>query len=213
MKLRSGTRRPLVALLLGGTVLALAGAAAAAQSVGDAARGRAVFDQKGCGRCHRPRDATQGMGPSLEVIGRPQGVLQLAGRLWNHVPAMFATVEREGSRWPEMTREQMADLMAYLQADPARDPTPDLAQGQVVLVRKGCLKCHRLRGEGGSVAIEFTTYHGRYESTVGWAVTVWSHAPRMAGHAARLGVLYPRFSGDEMAQLFEFLRSAAAPPR
>jgi hypothetical protein len=32
----------------------------------------------------------------------------------------------------------------------------------------------------------------------------------MAADAARLGVLYPRFSGDEMAHLVEFLRAATA---
>ncbi|HEV8307202.1 MAG TPA: c-type cytochrome [Methylomirabilota bacterium] len=190
--------------------LAVLGAAAAGETPGDATRGRAVFAGKGCGRCHLRRDEGQGMGPPLEAIRRPQGMLELAGRLWNHAPAMFATVEQEGLKWPDMTREQMADLMAYLQADPTRDPTPVPLQGQVVLVRKGCLKCHRLRGEGGTEAIELTAYHGRYASPVVWATTIWNHAPRMAGAARRLGILYPRFSGDEMANLVEFLRSTTA---
>jgi hypothetical protein len=151
------------------------------------------------------------MGPPLEEIRRPQGAFELAGRLWNHAPGMFTAFEKEGLRWPEMSREQMTELMAYLQADPARDPTPELLQGQIVLVRKGCLKCHRLRNEGGSVGIDLTRYHGGYESPVIWATTIWNHAPRMAGHAARLGVLYPRFAGDEMANLVAFLRSLAAP--
>ena len=31
------------------------------------------------------------------------------------------------------------------------DPKPDLARGQTLLVQKGCLKCHALRGEGGRI--------------------------------------------------------------
>lgn len=62
------------------------------------------------------------MGPALEVIRRPQGLLQLTGRFWNHAPAMFATFEKVGLKWPDLSAEQMADLMAYLQADPGRDP-------------------------------------------------------------------------------------------
>jgi cytochrome c551/c552 len=207
------TGRWLVTILLGGGLCTPAGAARALASdgPGDASRGRAVFEEKACVRCHLPRGESQGMGSALEVLRRPQGALQLAGRLWNHAPAMLATAEKEGRKWPDLTPERMVDLMAYLQADPARDPAPDLLQGQATLVRKGCLKCHRLHGEGGAVAIEFTTYHGRYESPVAWATTIWNHSPRMAGQAARLGVLYPRFSGDEMANLFGFLRSAAAP--
>jgi hypothetical protein len=123
---------------------------------------------------------------------------------------MFAVYEKEGLRCPEMAQPEMADLMAYLGADPRRDPAPDLFQGQVMLVRKGCLKCHRLRKEGGSVGIELTQYHRGYDSPVGWATTVWNHAPRMAGHTERLGILYPRFAGDEMVNLLGLLRSAAA---
>ncbi len=209
--------RRATSLFVGAGVLAaaLGGCSPArAQTPGDPASGGAVFEQKWCARCHLPRGQAQGMGPSLDAIRQPQGVLQLAGRLWNHAPVMFAAFEKEGLKWPEINREQMAGLMTYLQAGPARDPAPDLFQGQALLIRKGCLKCHRLKGEGGSVGIELTKYHGGYQSPVAWATTMWNHAPRMAGHAARLGVLYPRFSGDEMVNLVGFLRSAAgASPR
>ncbi len=205
--------RTLAAPLLGaGLWLAAAGAGMeiAAETLGDPARGSAVFEEKRCARCHLPRARGQGMGPPLEAIRQPQGVLQLAGRLWNHAPVMFAAFEKEGLRWPEIVQEQMADLLAYLQADPSRDPAPNLFQGQVLLIRKGCLKCHRLRGEGGSVGIELTKYYRGYGSSSAWATTLWNHSPRMAGHSARVGLLYPRFSGDEMVNLHGFLNSAAA---
>lgn len=206
-------RRGLAAGLLG-TVVATGASGESAAVPGDAARGRAVFEAKGCAGCHPPRDAGRGMGPPLEVVRRPQGMLELAGRLWNHAPVMLAVLlGKEGVTWPELSPPQMADLMAYLQAEPSRDPAADRLQGQALLVRKGCLKCHRLRGEGGAVGIELASARERYRSPVVWATAVWNHSPRMAGHAARLGVLYPRFSGDEMVHLVEFLKSAAAAPR
>jgi cytochrome c2 len=202
-------------MVLVGAALGLAATGATAPVAGqtppDADRGRAVFELSGCARCHLPRAERQGIGPPLEAIRRPQGAFHVAGRLWNHAPGMFAVYEKEGLRWPRMTQEQMTELMVYLGAEPARDATADLVRGQIVLVRKGCLKCHRLRNEGGTVAMELTTYHGGYESPVVWATTVWNHAPRMAEHAGRLGVLYPRFVGDEMADLVAFLRSVATP--
>jgi mono/diheme cytochrome c family protein len=203
------------ALLLGAGILAAAlggGSLAPAETPGDAARGRAVVEQKRCARCHLPR-GQQGVGPALDQLKRPQGALELVGRLWNHAPAMFTVLLQEGVEWPQISAEEMADLMAYLEADPARDPAPDLFRGQVVLVRKGCLKCHRLQGEGGSVGIELTKYHRGYDSPVAWATTIWNHSPRMAAHAVRLGVLYPRFTGDEMANLIGFLKSATAASR
>ena len=180
----------------------------AAEPPGDATRGRAVFEQKQCTRCHQSQ-GQRGLGPPLEQIKRPQGAFELAGRLWNHAPAMFSLLQQERVEWPQMSAPEMADLMAYLQATPSRDPVPDLFQGQVLLLRKGCLKCHRLRGEGGSVGSELTTFHRGYDSPVAWATSIWNHSPRMSAHAARLGVLYPRFTGDEMVNLLGFLKGSA----
>jgi len=205
---------PLGLFLLGaGIMIALLGGGicAAAEAPGDAARGRAVFSTKQCVRCHAPR-GQPGVGPALDELRRPQGAYELAGRLWNHVPAMFLALRQEGIAWPEISAGEMADLMAYLQADPSRDSAPDLLQGQLLLVRKGCLKCHRFRGEGGGVAIELTQYPGGYQSPVAWAAAMWKHAPRMAEESRRMGVLYPRFSGDEMGKLVGFLRSTAKSP-
>ncbi|MDZ4339176.1 MAG: c-type cytochrome [candidate division NC10 bacterium] len=204
-------RGPLAAILLVGAAAAVAGPTAA-ELRGEAERGRALFTRKECARCHKPR-GERGLGPPLEELRRRQGILELAGRLWNHAPAMLGVFEHEKLEWPRLGTPEMADLVAYLQADPARDPAPNLPRGQVLLVQRGCLKCHRLRGEGGAVGIEFTEYPGGYESPVVWAASIWNHSPRMAGQAAQIGVLYPRFTGEEMADLFGFLRSVAAPSR
>ena len=184
---------------------------AASQGPGTAERGRALLSSKQCGHCHLPRGQS-GRGPAVEELRRPQGAYELAGRFWNHAPAMFVTLRQEGVAWPEITAEEMADLMAYLQADPARDAPLDLYRGETLLVRKECLKCHRFRGEGRSVGIDLTQPRPGYDSPVKWAATVWSHAPRMAVEAQQMGVLYPRFSGDEMGNLVGFLRSSAKSP-
>jgi cytochrome c2 len=204
----TGSGRALAALAL--VVLGSGPTAVAADPAGDATRGRAVFEAKGCDRCHVSREQGARMGPPLEVLRRSQGLLELAGRLWNHAPSMLAALGQAGLAWPHLSAAEMGDLAAYLVADAARDPRADPFQGQVVLIRKACLKCHRLQGEGAAVATELTRYPGGYRSAVEWVTTVWSHSPRMAADAARLGVLYPRFSGDEMAHLVEFLRAATA---
>ena len=208
--MKPGAALALLALTVG---LLAASLPAEAQVPADAARGRALFEQKQCAGCHQPR-GQRGLGPALEELRRPQGALELAGRIWNHAPVMFALLKQQGLEWPRIAPAEMADLMAYLQADAARDPAPDLYEGQALLIRKGCLKCHGLRGEGGSVGIEFSRYHAGYQSPVAWATTIWNHSSRMAEHSARMGVRYPRFTGDEMVNLFGFLKgSAEASPR
>jgi len=177
----------------------------------DTEAGRAVFATKQCESCHKER-GEPGTGPSLEQIRRPQGEMELAGRLWNHLPAMFASVTGAGVVWPDISVGEMRDLMAYLGAQPERDPAPDLVRGQTVLLRKGCLKCHSLRGEGGAVKPDLAERREDYASGAAWAATMWKHTPSMASMAHARGIPYPRFSEDEMANLLGLLRSASTTP-
>ena len=189
-----------------GTALAC-GAAVHAQPLGDPERGRQLFETKRCVRCHAPREA-RGVGPPLETLRRPQGAYELAGRLWNHAPAMMTVLTAEGLKWPDIPQPEMADLMAYLGGDPARDPSPpDARRGQRLLVSKNCLKCHSYRREGARVAPDLAERRDDFAPPARWAAVIWSHAPRIAATALERGILYPRFDGDEMAHLIAFLRS------
>ena len=200
-------------LVLFGAILCAAALTrgAAAQAPGDATRGQNVFAARHCARCHLPR-GQRGMGPAREALRRPQGAYQLTGRMWNHAPAMFTALKQEGVEWPRIGPAEMADLMAFLQADPKRDPSPDLHRGQVVLVSKGCLKCHSWRKEGGRIGPDLAERRASFAPAATWGATMWAHTPRMAAVAIQRGVLYPRFSGDEMAHLLAYLRSGAGAP-
>ena len=174
----------------------------------DAAAGAEVFRTKQCARCHVPR-GQQGVGPALEELRRPQGEWELAGRFWNHVPSMFTGLTRDDVPWPALTPDEIANLMAYLQAAPAGDPPVDRLRGHDTLVRKGCLKCHAWRGEGARLAPELTDKRDAFASAPVWAARIWRHGPTMAALGVARGVLYPRFSGAEMVNLAGFLREAA----
>ncbi len=93
---------------------------------------------------------------------------------------------------------------------PARDPAPDFLKGHLLLLRKGCLKCHSLAREGGRVEPDLAEPRANYDSGAAWAAAMWTHTPGMAAMAAQKGIPYPRFSGEEMGNLVGFLRHAAA---
>lgn len=182
---------------------------AAPQSPADAARGEQVFAAKQCAHCHHAGEP-KGIGPRLEELRRPQGAYELAGRLWNHAPAMFTALKQEGLAWPAIDEREMDSLMAYLRADPARDPAPDPRRGQLILVAKRCLRCHRFQGEGANVAGDLAERRDDYARPERWASTVWSHTPRIAQKAIERGIPYPRFTDDEMTHLLGFLRTGGS---
>jgi len=122
---------------------------------------------------------------------------------------MFTLLRREGIPWPAVSPAEMGDLIAYLEGDPRRDPPVDLARGQMLLVRKGCLKCHSVMGEGARVGPELAHRRAAYDSVTAWASAMWIHTPRMAARAQELGVLFPRFADAEMGNLVGYLRSVA----
>lgn len=200
---------PVALLLIGAAAVAVTwGGAAPVAAAGDPEVGRVLFTDKACVGCHQPR-GLPAAGPALEELRRPQGEMELAGRIWNHVPEMFATLAQERSAWPHITRGEMGDLMAYLQADAGRDRSPDARKGQLILFRKGCLKCHSLAKEGGRVEPDLSEPRADYESAAAWAAAMWTHTPAMAAMAVRMGITYPRFSDDEMSHLVGFLRQSA----
>jgi cytochrome c2 len=207
-----GIVRRLAALTLGAALAAaLASGAAAADATGDATRGERVFAGKGCARCHAGGRQPP-LAPPLDVLRRPQGAWQLAGRVWNHAPGMFTLLAQEGTAWPAIDAGEMADIMAYLGADPARDPAPDVLKGQLTLISKGCLKCHSFRREGGRIGPDLAEPRPEYASASAWAAAMWMHTPRMAATALQQGVLFPRFSADELGNLVGFLRSGRGAP-
>jgi len=75
----------------------------------------------------------------------------------------------------------------------------------VLLLKKGCLKCHAFFGEGAGVGPDLNRYP-HYDSSLDWLTSVWDHASKMRAKAEQLGTEYPRFEADEMVDLVAFLK-------
>jgi mono/diheme cytochrome c family protein len=172
-------------------------------SPGNAKRGKDLFISKGCNRCH----SSGGRGPDLAKMELRYSVTQIAGLMWNHWPQMWEQMEEIGLSNPVFSGEEMADIIAYIYSIRYSGEPGDPVRGEKIFSSKGCIKCHTIAGEGGTVAPDLAVLEIT-RSPITAAQAMWNHASPMEAKMKEKDIPWPRFEGNEMADLLEFLRAA-----
>ena len=83
---------------------------------GDPARGRQVLADKGCLGCHSVSGAGGKVASDLARVKGLDSPGTVIAALWNHSFIMEHRAERRKVSWPKLRPEEMADLVAFLQA-------------------------------------------------------------------------------------------------
>ncbi len=175
--------------------------------------GGRVLVQKGCTRCHMLRqrgDAASRIGPSLDrqLVGGT--VMDLAGALWNHAPAMFAKMEELKIQPPTMTGRDIAEIVSMLSVFGVPSVTDrrtgDAGAGRRLFAARRCAACHVTDGtlwDGPGPSLQ--KYRGP-ASGVFLAQAMWNHSAPMSAAARARGIPWPNVSGREMEDLIAYLR-------
>ncbi len=174
------------------------------QRPGDAREGSRIFVAKGCSSCHAV-GARRGTAPDLSEADLGVGVLDLVSRLWNHMPARYAQMERSGMTAPELTEFEMTDLLAYLYSLDYSGGQPSISRGGQLLESKGCRACHSITGGSGQ-APDLAESRATRSLEEGVRL-LWNHAPAMLANMRETGVDWPRLDGDEIRDIMSYLRS------
>ncbi len=177
---------------------------------GRAESGRQLFAEKRCVECHAVGGAGGRVGPDLVERGVRQSPMEFAATIWNKAPAMAAAMQSRGIALPQLTPEQMADIVAYLYS--VRYFASGRVQpGYAVASQKGCLNCHALRGERGKTASDLAKAKG-LDSPPAVLAALWNHTlvtPTVAGKKLD----WPGFTPQEMADLIAMLESVSQAQR
>jgi len=176
---------------------------------GNARAGKMLFSEKGCIKCHAIAGTGGVVGPDL---GRPRPrrhVAAMAGALWNHGPGMWAKMRELGVPFPQLTDREISDLLSYLYFVQYMGARGDAAKGSQLFRDKSCSHCHGIGGEGPAVGPDLARSEA-VRSPLRWASAMWNHAPAMREKARETQLPWPRFEGDEMRDVVEFLRSRGA---
>ena len=208
----NGRRLVVGLILLSGMGLAVSPAFASHESLSvllpaDPLEGSRLFTGKGCIRCHSVHGAGGTRGPDLgrRILNRP--LLEIAGVMWNHSPAMEQVFQEKRVPRPRFEPGEMASLLSFLYYLGSLDPPGDGAIGARLFSQKGCEICHSLGGKGGSVGPRLDKY-SRYTSPLFLTAALWDHGKRMAETMERLKVPRPTFQGTDIADLLAYIRSA-----
>jgi mono/diheme cytochrome c family protein len=172
--------------------------------------GRRIFEAKGCVGCHSVREVVgvAQVGPDLGRSGSWRDVMQFAGSLWNHTPAMSVKMHEHGMERPAISPAEMAKLVAYLFVARFFDEPGSVARGREVFEQRSCAHCHQLGGRGGTVGPRLDEL-GEYVSSSFMAEALWNHGPDMAAKMAEQNLVRSNLEDDDVANIVAYIRGDA----
>jgi mono/diheme cytochrome c family protein len=163
---------------------------------GDAARGKRLFAGKRCADCHGIKKSPDEAAPpvaSWESLADP---VVLAQQMWNHGAQMKGEMAKRKIPRPELTAQDLADMLVYLQNLPETKHlganfmfTPS-DTGEKLFQSKGCAGCHI-----GKLSLETLL---KNQTLTQIAADMWNHQPIMKNPP-------PALSQEEMRQLLSFV--------
>ena len=177
--------------------------------VSDLILGRKIFEEKNCSQCHSVFGKEEKVGPTLQTTRVRGSFLDIFSRIWNHAPAMAVQMRKEGLPRPQFGTSELNQVVSFLYMLPYLGSPGDKAKGEQVLRDKTCLTCHSIGGEGKKEGIPLDIL-AHYESQIALAQRMWNHGPVMLSQMISQGTAIPKFSGNDMNDLFAALASKGA---
>lgn len=168
-------------------------------------RGAHLLETQQCVRCHSVNGRGGTTAPDLaRRIGRNHTPAVLASTLWNHAPAMWVEMGRQGITPPALTVGDAADLFAYFYSTRFFDLAGDAGRGKDAFGRHRCAECHGL-GEAKQGRAPPVVKWQALGSPVALAEAMWNHATGMRDEFARRGFPWPRLTSQELTDILVFL--------
>jgi len=152
--------------------------------------GQAIFQTKGCVKCHVGKLALEDRLHNLTLT-------EIAVDMWNHAPRMIQPV-------PQLSEDEMRQLLSYLWMRQFVYAKGDVARGKQVFAAKHCAECHN-GGEHGAPPLPG---QGRGYSEITIVSALWKHGPQMFARMRQAKLAWPRFnSAQQMSDLVAYLNS------
>lgn len=164
-------------------------AAPAGLEISSGGNGASLFESKGCASCHTGK---LDLGSRL----RNKTLTGIAVEMWNHAPRMAPNP-------PQLSLEEMRDLVSYLWAGEFFKDSGNPSAGGRLFTSKHCAACHN---DASSGAPDLPAA-GRSFTAASMVSALWHHGPRMLDQMQAKGIPWPHFGVNEMSDLIAYLDS------
>ncbi|HYL12638.1 MAG TPA: c-type cytochrome [Terriglobales bacterium] len=175
---------------------------------GDPDRGWALFQQKGCIRCHAVSAGPGRIGPSLGAERElPPTFSEFGAALLNHFPEMQNAMQAEKTGVPRFEDHDMMDVAVFLYSLHYLEPTGSPQIGKSIFSWRGCSRCHGENAEGTN---EGPALRGRAKTytAVRLATNLWAHGERMYQNSQKDGQPWPTLQDSDIGHLLTFLNTS-----
>ncbi len=177
----------------------------------DALRGKQLFSEKGCSKCHALGGEAPRVGPALDKYKHLASPLFLARDMWRRGPLMAKKMSEMRLSRPELKGSDLADILSYIQSASAEGSADKIymvpgspARGETVFKEKGCASCHAIRGSGGGIGPDLGAA-GLHQSVTEIAGLMWNHEPAMWARMQESKIQLPEFSDQEISDVIAYL--------
>jgi mono/diheme cytochrome c family protein len=178
----------------------------------NSARGQELFATLSCVQCHSVNGKGGSGGPDLgRMMDRGFTPATLAATMWNHAPAMWATMNKEGVRAGDLNEQAAADLFAYFYSARYFETPGDAARGKRAFNIRGCSNCHGLQ-QGLLPRIKPVSQWESLGDPVALAEAMWNHAPLMLAQSQLKQEPWPVLSPQELTDILVYLRNLPFSP-
>ncbi|MDP7639495.1 MAG: c-type cytochrome [Candidatus Hydrogenedentes bacterium] len=183
---------------------------------GDADKGESLFRRNRCAECHTVGEEHVENGIPLDRFQSYRSPAFIASAFWNDGKAMGEALQEKNIPRPVFEGNDLADLLAFIRraANPeerAADvylPPGNPRNGEKLLSKKACLRCHSedREGSGRAPALGSEPSAGT-PAQIGAAM--WNHEPGMWDAMDAEGIPFPELSPEEMSDLTAYLYLAS----
>ncbi|MEW6455496.1 MAG: c-type cytochrome [Acidobacteriota bacterium] len=174
---------------------------------GNPVKGKNLLKEKRCLECHSVKGNGSLSASDFSKLNLNKNAVEVASSMWNTWPDFIKMLREKSLPYIYFKENELADITAYLYFVKYINFEGNPRKGEIIFEQKKCNVCHSLKKEDNEFPGPNLTETNFISSPSEWASAMWNHAPAMEESVKRIHVPWPKFEGNEMIDLWEFIRS------